>query len=135
MTASGQIRMANSCGEPSLSNRHCAARLPTLARRGTSKNVGEIVAAIDVGQSTVSAHLKILAGVRFVLADQRGTATYCRINDVCVECFPTAADSRQRRPAPRGSRRSGRQGPGHLGLSRAAGRRDHAAVPFSSAAH
>ena len=38
-----------------------------LARRGTPMNVGEIVAAVDVGQSTVSAHLKVLADVRFLL--------------------------------------------------------------------
>ncbi len=36
-----------------------------LARRGTPMNVGEIVAAGDVVQSTVSAHLKVLAEVRF----------------------------------------------------------------------
>jgi DNA-binding transcriptional ArsR family regulator len=29
-----------------------------LARRGTPMSVGEIVAVVDVGQSTVSAHLK-----------------------------------------------------------------------------
>ena len=40
-----------------------------LARRGEPMNVGQIVAAVDVGQSTVSAHLKVLAEVRFVLAD------------------------------------------------------------------
>ena len=34
-----------------------------LARRGTPMSVGEIVAAVDVGQSTVSAHLKVLAEV------------------------------------------------------------------------
>ena len=62
-------------------------------------NVGEIVAAVDVGQSTVSAHLKVLAEVRFVLADHRGTATYYRINDACVDCFPTAADIVMGKPA------------------------------------
>ena len=34
-----------------------------LARGGTPMNVGEIVAAVDVGQSTVSAHLKVLAPI------------------------------------------------------------------------
>lgn len=63
-------------------------------------NVGEIVAAVDVGQSTVSAHLKVLAEVRFVLADHRGTSTYYRINEVCVDCFPTAADVVMGRPVP-----------------------------------
>jgi arsenite methyltransferase len=63
-----------------------------LARHGEPMNVGEIVAAVQVGQSTVSAHLKVLAEVGFVLAEHRGTASYYRINDACVECFPTAAD-------------------------------------------
>jgi DNA-binding transcriptional ArsR family regulator len=71
-----------------------------LARRGEPMSVGEIVAAVEVGQSTVSAHLKVLAEVRFVLAERRGTAAYYRINDACVDCFPTAADLVMGRPAP-----------------------------------
>ncbi|KAB2350014.1 ArsR/SmtB family transcription factor [Actinomadura rudentiformis] len=71
-----------------------------LARQARPMNVGEIVEAVQVGQSTVSAHLKILAEVRFVLADARGTARYYRINDACVDCFPTAADLVMGRPAP-----------------------------------
>jgi DNA-binding transcriptional ArsR family regulator len=71
-----------------------------LARRGIPMSVGEIVAAVEVGQSTVSAHLKVLADVRFVLADPRGTATYYRINEACVSCFPTAADIVMGKPAP-----------------------------------
>src|SRR5260370_27245888 len=63
-----------------------------LARHGRPMKVGEIVAAVHVGQSTVSQHLKILAAVRFVLAERRGTARYYRINDACVNLFPTAAD-------------------------------------------
>src|SRR5512146_1526884 len=45
-----------------------------LARRGEPMTVGAITAELDVGQSTVSEHLKILAGVRFVLVERRGTA-------------------------------------------------------------
>jgi DNA-binding transcriptional ArsR family regulator len=71
-----------------------------LARQGTPMNVGEIVAAVDVVQSTVSAHLKVLAEVRFLLFEHRGTATYYRINDACVDCFPTAADIVMGRPVP-----------------------------------
>src|SRR6266516_31490 len=63
-----------------------------LARAGRPMKVGEIVAAVQVGQSTVSQHLKVLAAVRFVLAERRGTARYYRINDACVDRFPTAAD-------------------------------------------
>jgi DNA-binding transcriptional ArsR family regulator len=71
-----------------------------LARHHDPMNVGEIVAAVSVGQSTVSAHLKVLAEVRFVLAEHRGTATYYRINEECVDCFPTAADIVMGRPVP-----------------------------------
>jgi len=71
-----------------------------LARRARPVNVGQIVDAVDVGQSTVSAHLRVLADVGFVLAEHRGTATYYRINDACVDCFPTAADVVMGRPVP-----------------------------------
>ena len=71
-----------------------------LARHGAPMSVGEIVAAVDVGQSTVSAHLKQLARVRFVLVEHRGTASLYRINDACVACFPSAADVVMGRPVP-----------------------------------
>ena len=71
-----------------------------LARCGSPMNVGDIVTAVAVGQSTVSAHLKLLADVGFVLAEHRGTATYYRINEACVTCFPTAADIVMGRPVP-----------------------------------
>ena len=44
-----------------------------LARAGRPLTVGEIVSATDVSQATVSQHLKVLAGIRFVLAERRGT--------------------------------------------------------------
>lgn len=71
-----------------------------LARRGAPMSVGDIVEAVDVGQSTVSAHLKILSEVRFVLVERQGTSAFYRINDACVECFPSAADLVMGRPAP-----------------------------------
>ena len=71
-----------------------------LARRGEPLSVGAITAELDVGQSTVSEHLKILAGVRFVLADKQGTATFYRVNEACVSCFPSAADIVMGRPLP-----------------------------------
>lgn len=71
-----------------------------LARRCEPMSVGAITAAVDVAQSTVSAHLKVLAEVRFVLAEQRGTAVFYRINEACVACFPTAADIVMGRPVP-----------------------------------
>jgi DNA-binding transcriptional ArsR family regulator len=71
-----------------------------LARAGRPMSVGEIVTAVGLAQSTVSQHLKILAEVRFVLADPIGTARHYRINEACVSCFPSAADVAMGRPAP-----------------------------------
>ena len=71
-----------------------------LARSGTPLTVREIAAAVPVGQSTVSEHLRQLAAVGFVLAENRGTSRLYRINTNCVECFPTAADLVMDRPSP-----------------------------------
>ena len=71
-----------------------------LARAGKPMTVREIVAAVPVGQSTVSEHLRQLAAVRFVLAEDRGTSRLYRINDACVTCFPTAADLVMGKPSP-----------------------------------
>ena len=71
-----------------------------LARAGRPLTVREIVAAVPVGQSTVSEHLRQLAAVRFVLAEDRGTSRLYRINDNCVTCFPTAADLVMGKPSP-----------------------------------
>jgi DNA-binding transcriptional ArsR family regulator len=71
-----------------------------LARQGEPMTVGAITAELQVGQSTVSEHLKVLAGVRFVLAERRGTAVYYRVNDACVQCFPSAADIVMGHPVP-----------------------------------
>jgi len=79
-----------------------------LARSGEPMTVGQIVEAGPVGQSTVSAHLRRLAEVGFVLATRRGTASWYRINQACVECFPTAADVVMGRPVPAAARPSAR---------------------------
>ena len=71
-----------------------------LARAGRPLTVKEIVAAVPVGQSTVSEHLRQLSAVRFVLAEDRGTCRLYRINENCVDCFPTAADLVMGRPSP-----------------------------------
>jgi DNA-binding transcriptional ArsR family regulator len=66
--------------------------LNLLATEGRAMSVAEIVEAVDVGQSTVSHHLKTLGDVRFVLVDREGTSSWWRINDRCLDCFPTAAE-------------------------------------------
>ena len=66
--------------------------LNLLATEARPMSVAEIVDALDVGQSTVSHHLKILGDVRFLLVDREGTSSWWRINDRCLDCFPTAAE-------------------------------------------
>jgi DNA-binding transcriptional ArsR family regulator len=80
-----------------------------LARTGGPLTVGAITDAVDVGQSTVSAHLKVLAEVGFVLADRHGTSVRYRVNDRCVDRFPTAADVVMGRPAPAAGRAAGKE--------------------------
>jgi DNA-binding transcriptional ArsR family regulator len=80
-----------------------------LARSGGPLTVGAITDAVDVGQSTVSAHLKVLAEVGFVLADRHGTSVRYRVNDRCVDRFPTAADVVMGRPAPAAGRSAGKE--------------------------
>ena len=71
-----------------------------LARQARPMSVGELVAAVGLAQSTVSQHLKILTDVRFVLVEPVGNARHYRINDACIQCFPSAADVVMGRPAP-----------------------------------
>jgi DNA-binding transcriptional ArsR family regulator len=66
--------------------------LNLLATEARPMRVGEIVERLDVCQSTISHHLKILGDVRFVLVDREGTTSWWRINDACLDCFPTAAE-------------------------------------------
>ncbi len=55
--------------------------------------VGEIVAAVEIAQSTVSEHLKVLAGAGFVIAERQGTASLYRVNGECIAALPSAAEA------------------------------------------
>lgn len=65
-----------------------------LAGAARPMPVGEIVDAVDVGQSTVSAHLRVLAEVGFVHVEHRGTASWYRINDRYSQLARTALTGR-----------------------------------------
>jgi DNA-binding transcriptional ArsR family regulator len=65
--------------------------LNLLAAERQELTVGEIVERLDVGQSTISHHLAKLAACRFVLVERSGTTSRWRINDRCLDCFPSAA--------------------------------------------
>ncbi len=66
--------------------------LNLLATAGRPLSVGEIVEGLDVGQSTVSHHLGILAETCFVLVEPVGNSRLYRINERCLTCFPSAAE-------------------------------------------
>lgn len=66
--------------------------LNLLATERRPMPVGEIVDRLDVGQSTVSHHLRTLSSTCFVLVEPQGTSNRYRINERCLECFPTAAE-------------------------------------------
>lgn len=66
--------------------------LHLLASGKRAMTVGEIVDALDVGQSTVSHHCRVLEQTGFILIEREGTSTRCRINMRCLDTFPTAAD-------------------------------------------
>ena len=68
------------------------AILNLLAGERRPLSVGEIVERVDVGQSTVSEHLRLLAETCFVLVEHRGTSSLFRINESCIDCFPSAAE-------------------------------------------
>jgi hypothetical protein len=54
--------------------------------------VGELVEAVDIGQPTVSHHLKVLAEVGFVHGEARANTTCWSVNERCLERFPSAAE-------------------------------------------
>jgi DNA-binding transcriptional ArsR family regulator len=64
--------------------------LNLLAVQRRAMAVGEIVEQLPIGQSTVSHHLRVLAEVRFVLPEPRGTSTRYAVNEKCLACFPAA---------------------------------------------
>ena len=67
--------------------------LNLLATSDRALTVGEIVDVVDIGQSTVSHHLKILSETGFVHVAKSGTSSLYEVNRRCLEGFPTAAET------------------------------------------
>ncbi|MGI9604405.1 MAG: ArsR/SmtB family transcription factor [Acidimicrobiales bacterium] len=66
--------------------------LHLLSTERSPLTVGEITDRLDVGQSTVSHHLATLAEVGFVLVERTGTTSHWRVNEACIDAFPSAAE-------------------------------------------
>lgn len=65
--------------------------LRVLAEASEPMTIGQLVAAVGVGQSTVSGHVRRLADSEFVVVERVGTTTYVRVNDDCLTALPDAA--------------------------------------------
>src|SRR5829696_3305623 len=74
--------------------------LNVLATAARPMTTGEVVDALDVGQSTVSHHLQILGETCFVHVERTGTQSWWHINERCMASFPSAAARRLRRRRP-----------------------------------
>ncbi len=75
--------------------------LNLLAAAHGPLSVGEIVQHAEVGQPTVSHHLKILADIRFVRRRRDGTSVLYCVDRAALESCPSAADAVSGRPLPR----------------------------------
>jgi DNA-binding transcriptional ArsR family regulator len=65
--------------------------LNLLSESGRPMLIREIVEELEIGQPTVSHHVKRLERVRFVHCERRGASTMVRINKRCLRAFPSAA--------------------------------------------
>jgi len=66
--------------------------LNRLALARQPMTVGELVAQVDIGQPTVSHHLKVLAETGFVVCERRANTSLYSVNERCLERFPSAAE-------------------------------------------
>lgn len=66
--------------------------LNRLAVAGRPMTVGELVELVDIGQPTVSHHLKVLAEVGFVTCEPKANTSLFSVNRLCLERFPSAAE-------------------------------------------
>jgi ArsR family transcriptional regulator len=65
--------------------------LHTIAAAGEPLSIGELVERVDVGQSTVSHHVRALAEVGFVHHVREGTTSRVEVNPRCLDALPAAA--------------------------------------------
>jgi ArsR family transcriptional regulator len=65
--------------------------LSIIAAADGPLSVGEVVAAADRSQSTVSRHLHLLADDEFIHLHADGTRTLVEVNAACMTALPDAA--------------------------------------------
>jgi DNA-binding transcriptional ArsR family regulator len=65
--------------------------LNLIATCGPNLTIADLVARVDVGQSTVSHHVRLLAETSFVLYERDGTSSRVSVNTDCLSALPHAA--------------------------------------------
>ena len=65
--------------------------LNAIAAHGPGLTVGELVARVEIGQSTVSHHVRVLAEAGFIVHEREGTTSRLSVNDNCLSALPEAA--------------------------------------------
>jgi predicted transcriptional regulator len=65
--------------------------LNAIAVHGGELTIGELVTRVDIGQSTVSHHVRVLADAGFVIHTRAGTASHVAVNRDCLSALPGAA--------------------------------------------
>jgi DNA-binding transcriptional ArsR family regulator len=65
--------------------------LNAIAAFGPALSIGELVARVDVGQSTVSHHVRRLVDAGYVLQEREGTTTRVSVNPDCLAELPAAS--------------------------------------------
>jgi DNA-binding transcriptional ArsR family regulator len=65
--------------------------LNAIATYGPDLTIGELVERVQIGQSTVSHHVRVLAEVGYVLHRRDGTSSRVSVNEDCLSALPDAA--------------------------------------------
>jgi ArsR family transcriptional regulator, arsenate/arsenite/antimonite-responsive transcriptional repressor len=65
--------------------------LNAIAAHGEEITIGELVARVQIGQSTVSHHVRVLADAGFVIYRRTGTSSRVVANRECFAALPHAA--------------------------------------------
>lgn len=72
--------------------------LNAIAAHGGALTIGELVTRVQIGQSTVSHHVRVLADAGFVIHTRTGTSSRVAVNRDCLSALPGAAHAVLNRP-------------------------------------
>jgi DNA-binding transcriptional ArsR family regulator len=65
--------------------------LNAIAAHDGGLTIGELVEQVEIGQSTVSHHVRVLAGGGYIVHTRDGTSSRVAVNADCLSALPDAA--------------------------------------------